>query len=97
MMVAPLDVPSQGCADRRSPITAESTEMRMDHQNMALADPARLRAAAAGTMSSAVTSSTPTAHTEKMTMTASMAEKRYCQKATCTPWALAITGLRAMR
>ena len=56
--VAPVAVPAHSCAESTSPATAEVTLTRIDHQNMPPAVRARLRAVAAGTMSSAVTSRT---------------------------------------
>ena len=68
----------------------------MLHQNMVPAERAKLRAAAAGTIRSAVTRRTPTAHTENMTTRASSPAKRYWQVATGTRWTRATTGLRLM-
>ena len=95
-MVAPLDVASQSWADRVSPAKPELMPASNAHQNMPPAVRARLRAVAAGTMSMAVTSSTPTAQTENMTTRASRPAKRYCQRATRMPCTLAMTGLRAI-
>ena len=50
----------------------------------------------AGTMSMAVTSSTPTVQTQNMTTRASRPEKAYCHRQTLMPWTRAMTGLRAI-
>ena len=94
--VAPVAVPAHSCAESTSPATAEVTLTRIDHQNMPPAVRARLRAVAAGTMSSAVTKRTPTAQTENITTSASSPAKRYCQKKTLMRWALATTEFRPM-
>ena len=90
MMVAPVAVPIQGCTERESPATAEVRLTSMAHQNMPPALEARFLAAAAGTMSMAVTSSTPTLHTENMTTRARRAAKRYSKSATGTRCAFAM-------
>ena len=50
----------------------------------------------AGTMSMAVTSSTPTVQTQNMTTRACRPEKAYCHRQTLMPWTRAMTGLRAI-
>ena len=77
MMVAPVAVRAQFCAEIISPATAEVTLTKSAHQNMLPADRAKFRAAAAGTISIAVTNSTPTAHTEKITTSESNPAKVY--------------------
>ena len=95
-MVAPVAVDAQSWAETSRPTTAELTLITSAHQNMRPAERARLRAVAAGTKSSAVTSSTPTACTENMTIRARRPANRYWCTATRTRWACARVGLMPM-
>ena len=83
-MVGPVAVRAQSCAEISRPATADVALISRLHQNIAPAARAKLRAAAAGTISSAVTSSTPTAHTENITTSASNPANRYWHVATGT-------------
>ena len=95
-MVAPLAVDSHSCAESSSPAIPDVMATTWAHQNMPPAVRAKLRPAAAGTMSMAVTSSTPTVQTQNMTTRASRPEKAYCHRQTLMPWTRAMTGLRAI-
>jgi hypothetical protein len=80
--VAPVAVRAQSWAEMIRPAIAELILTSRAHQNMPPAERDTLRAAAAGTMSMAVTSRTPTACTENMTTRASRPAKRYWWTAT---------------
>jgi len=77
IIVAPVAVRAHGWAESSNPLSEELRLIPRAHQNMEPAEPARLRAAAAGTMSMAVTSSTPMAWTANMTISERRAVKIY--------------------
>ena len=76
-MVAPAAVRAQFWAEMISPGIADAILTTRAHQNIAPADLAMFLAAAAGTISMAVTMKTPTALTENTTIKASSAAKIY--------------------
>ena len=76
-MVAPVAVRAQSCAEIMRPQVADVMLMRTAQENIEPAERAKLRAAAEGTISRAVTSKTPTAETQSMTLNDKSAEKMY--------------------
>ena len=97
IMLAPVDAASHSCAESIRPESPDPMLMIMDQRYMAPADAAKFLAALDGTTSNAVTSRTPTAHTENITVTASNAEKEYCHQSTLMPSTLATLRFMAMR
>ena len=76
-MVAPAGVLAHCCADILSPAAPENAEKSNVYQNIPAASFAKFRAAAAGTISNAVTSRTPAVRTATITVAERSAAKMY--------------------